>query len=242
MKINSITDIAVIGGGASGLACAIAAKQKSDCTVTIFEGLDRVGKKILATGNGRCNLTNINASPEHYHQKNSFADYTLGKYSAQSNIKFFSELSLLCVSDSQGRVYPASNQAASVLDCLRFEALNKGVNIVCGEHIDKIEKQNGFFIINGKHRAKNVVICTGGKSAPKQGSDGSGFALAKSLGHSVTRLSPALVQTNADGEFFRSLKGIRQAAKAELFADSKHIATEHGEIQFTQNGLSGRPF
>lgn len=239
MKTNNIIDIAVIGGGASGLACAIAAKHKADCTVTIFEGLDRVGKKILATGNGRCNLTNVNASPKHYHTKNSFADYALNKHSAEDNIKFFSELSLFCVSDSQGRVYPAGNQASAVLDCLRFEVLNSGVSIVCGEHIDKIEKQNGFFIINSKYKAKNVVICTGGKSAPKQGSDGSGFTLAKSLGHKITRLSPALVQTNCDGNFFRSLKGIRQAAKAELIIDSKHIATETGEIQFTQNGLSG---
>ncbi|MCR4924752.1 MAG: NAD(P)/FAD-dependent oxidoreductase [Clostridiales bacterium] len=238
---NIVTDVAVIGGGASGLACAIAFAQKNqNKKIVVFEALNRVGKKILATGNGKCNLSNSNASPEHYHcSKKGFVDFALKKYDVNSNLDFFKNMSLLCYSDSFGRIYPSSNQANSVLDCLRFEAEKLGVDFVCDTHIDKIEKTQKGFILNNSISAKAVVIATGGKSNSKQGSDGSGFKLLKQLGHSITPLFPALVQLDAKGDFFPALKGIRATATATLIINNKPIHTEKGEIQFTQRGLSG---
>ena len=130
-----MTKIAVIGGGASGLACAIellkSVKNKEDVQVTILERLPRIGKKILVTGNGRCNLTNINATSKNYRGDTYFTEYALNQYSPQSNIEFFNSLGLYTRTEDEGRVYPLSNQASSVLDALRFECARLGVEIVC---------------------------------------------------------------------------------------------------------------
>ena len=229
-------DVAVIGGGASGLVSAIEVKRNyPKKSVVIFEKLDRVGKKILATGNGRCNLDNLTATKEDYNSP-SFVQFALEKYTPLSNLDFFSGLGLLTVSDSEGRVYPRSNSASSVLDALRFETEKLGIKIIF-QKVEKIEKKDVFIINNIK--AEKVIMCCGGASSPSQGSDGSGFDLAKKFGHRITPLYPSLVQITTDTRFTKSLKGVRVKGKLTLKEKENFIGSSEGEILFADYGLSG---
>ena len=143
----------------------------------------------------------------------------------------------MCVADGEGRVYPMSNTATSVLDALRSEAERLGVELICDSHVEKIEKKNGIFAV-GKLVAKKVIVCTGGCASPSQGSDGSGFALLKSLGHHITEVYPGLVQIITK-ENTKSLKGVRVKANVGLRQGSKSIDSAKGEVLFTDYGLSG---
>lgn len=230
-------DIIIIGAGASGLAAAIAAKRANRrLNVAAVEALPRVGKKILATGNGRCNITNKNAADGRYGNFR-FASAALNEYTPEKVIEFFRSIGILCVSDSEGRMYPAGNNANSVLDALRYEAQRLGVELICENRVDKAEKRNGIFNL-GELKAKKIILCTGGCAAPAQGSDGSGYKLLKAFGHRVTAVYPGLVQLTVE-ENTKSLKGVRAKAKAELFCDGKCIDEAKGEVQFTDYGLSG---
>lgn len=229
--------VAVIGGGASGMCAAIAAKRKNRAlNVIIIEALPRVGKKILATGNGRCNLTNYNASVKDYNT--DFVSDVLQKYSPEKVIDFFKSIGLMTTADSEGRVYPMSNTASSVLDCLRFEIEKLGIETVCEEHVDSVIKKDGFFTVNRKYKAQNVILATGGKSSPSQGSDGSGYAILNSFGHKLTPTYPALVQLTVS-ENVKSLKGVRVKANVKLSDSDDIICMSKGEVLFTDYGLSG---
>ncbi len=229
-------DVAIIGGGASGLVSAISVKRNfPQKSVVIFEKLDRVGKKILATGNGRCNLDNLTATKEDYNSP-SFVFFALEKYTPQSNLDFFRSMGLLTVADSEGRVYPRSNSASSVLDALRFETEKLGVKIIF-EKVEKIDKKDVFYINNIK--AEKVILCAGGCSSPSQGSDGSGFELAKKFGHRITPIYPSLVQITTDTRYTKPLKGVRVKGKLTLTEKEKFIGSSEGEILFADYGLSG---
>ena len=229
------TDIIIIGGGASGLAAAIQAKRTdSTKSVAVIEHLPKVGKKILATGNGRCNLGNLTAATHGYTNR-SFALPAIEKYGVESLVEFFQTMGLYCRADSEGRLYPMSNSAASVLDALRFECENLNVEFYCEEKATQIKKTGDGFIINGTHKANAVIVATGGKSAPSQGSDGSGYPLLKSLGHKITALNPSLVQIKTDTEKTKALKGVRAKASLTLATGEK----SEGEILFTDYGISG---
>lgn len=230
-------NIAIIGAGASGLAAAIAAKRKNaGLSVLLIEALPRVGKKILATGNGRCNLTNLNASADKYNS--GFVSDILSEKTPEYILEFFRSVGLRCVSDSEGRVYPMSNSAASVLDCLRFEAENLGVEILCETRVSSLNVENGQFIINKNIKAEKVIIAAGGKASPSQGSDGSGFELLKSLGHRITPVYPALVQLTVK-ENVKALKGVRVKANLTLAQSGRQADRSSGEVLFTDYGLSG---
>ncbi len=231
---------AIIGGGASGLACAIElAKKKTGMKITVFESNDRVGKKILATGNGRCNLTNLYAGEENY-RNFSFARYCLTRYTPESNIEFFNSLGLYTRCDSCGRVYPMSNQASGVLDSLRLSADALGVETVTGYHVDSVKRNGKKFKVGDKGEYDFVVIATGGKAAQAQGSDGSGYKLLRALGHSITKLSPSLVQLETKSrEFVKTLKGVRCEVNMTLTLDKTPVCRKHGEILFADYGLSG---
>ena len=229
------TDILIIGAGASGLAAAIeAARTAPEKNVTVLEHLPKAGKKILATGNGRCNLGNLNAA-DHRYTNAKFAQPVIEKYGTQNLIDFFESMGLFTRADSEGRLYPMSNSAASVLDALRFECEKLGVKIICEEKATQIKKAEGCFNINNSIQAKKVIFATGGKAAPSQGSDGSGYPLLKSLGHSITPLSPSLVQIKTDTASIKSLKGVRAKAKLTLSTGG----SSEGEILFTDYGVSG---
>lgn len=227
-------DILIVGGGASGLAAAIEAKRTDkNKSVTVLEHLQRVGKKILATGNGRCNLGNLNADT-HGYTNAAFTSKIMQKYNAESLIDFFKSLGLYTRADSEGRLYPLSNAAASVLDSLRFECENLGVEIICDYKVTLVKKADGY-IVNNEIKCDKLILACGGKAAPSQGSDGSGYPLLKSLGHSITPLSPCLVQLLTDTAKTKALKGVRAAAKLSLSTGGE----ARGEILFTDYGVSG---
>ena len=232
--------ISVIGGGASGLAAAIEAKRTNkNAVVTVFEKNPRVGKKLLVTGNGRCNLTNVNADIEFYYGDASFAEYALTKYDYESNIEFFNSMGLFTFSE-ENRVYPMSGQASSVLDALRFECENLGVEFLCDTFVSTVKRNENGFLINGSIKSDKVIIACGGKSSKVHGSDGFGFEILKSLSHSVTKLCPALVPLVCE-DFPKSLKGIRAQCDCTLKIDGKMSALSSGEVQFCDYGLSGIP-
>lgn len=231
-------DIAVIGGGASGLCAAISAKRESpSSSVVILEALPRVGKKILATGNGRCNLTNTALSCEKFNRPD-FTRLILSEYNHDRIIAFFESIGLITSVDPEGRVYPLSNTANSVLDALRFECDNLGVKIITGFHADRVTKNGEVFEINGDIGCKRLILSTAGKACRAHGSDGSGCKLARMLGHTVIEPRPGLVALTVKDPP-KSLKGIRVKAKAELVSDCRTAAMSKGEVLFTDNGLSG---
>lgn len=232
-------DVIVAGGSASGLAAAIGAKRLNPkLNIAVIEKLPRVGKKILVTGNGKCNLTNFDAL-SHEYENFEFAKIALQKYPPKKIVDFFASMGLLCYADSEKRVYPRSNMAASVLDALRFEAERLGVEMITDKEVTKTEKKNGRFIVNGSFVSKKLVVACGGKASPSQGSDGSGYALAKSFGHSITALYPALVPLTVADDITKSVKGMRARNVLLTLENGKILQQSRGEILFTDNGLSG---
>lgn len=233
--------IAIIGGGASGLACAIECARKAqresiNVCITVYEARDRVGKKILVTGNGRCNMLNMNEDVA-YFGDDSFARYALSKFNSKSNVSFFSSMGLYTKADSEGRVYPLSNQASGVLDALRFECEHLGVNFECSQEIRKIRKVGKIFELGDSKKADKVVLACGGKAGVK---NYIGCELLGQLGHKVITPTPALTKLKvADIGLVKSLKGIRHKGTVRLYCDEKFVAAEEGEILFTDYGLSG---
>lgn len=228
----------VVGGCSAGIVAAISAKRRNpDMKIAILEKLPRIGKKLLATGNGKCNLTNETAA-EHDYVGKEFASYAFDKYSPEKIKEFFASLGLLCYTDSCGRVYPESNTASSVVDALRFELERLKIDVYCDTPVTDIKHKKDF-IINGEFACKKLIIAAGGKASPSQGSDGSGYALAKSFGHSVTKLYPALVPLCASPEITKPMKGVRVRNVTLTFKGDKKIAQTSGEILFTDYGLSG---
>jgi len=237
------TEIAVIGGGASGLMAAITAK-KSGKEVIILERKDRILKKVLITGNGRCNITNVNANISNYFGKNiSSVENILNRFTPQDTMDFFNELGIVCNEENRGKVYPLSGQASSVVDALRFEAEKLGIKIETEFYVRKIEKDGFKFRIYSEDKKKieagRVIIAAGGQSYPELGSNGSGFELAKELGHSVTKLSPSIVQLKTEKNQVKGLQGIKTDVAVTAYGDNKKICTYDGELLFTDYGISG---
>ncbi|MGN0182457.1 MAG: NAD(P)/FAD-dependent oxidoreductase [Candidatus Ornithomonoglobus sp.] len=232
--------IGIIGGGASGLAAAIAAKSERN-EVIIFEREKRVGKKILATGNGRCNMTNSGAAYENYHGTDpSFVRGAIKRYWVKETLDFFSSLGILWKEEERGKIYPYSDTASAVLDVLRRKTDELGVKTICGFDVKSARKtKNEFEIVpyNGdKYTCDRLIIAAGGKASPNLGSNGSGFELLSRFGHRITKLSPSLVQIKTETEVVKKLKGIKLNAKLTI---GKH--SEEGELLFTDYGLSGPP-
>lgn len=240
-------DIAVIGGGAAGLAAAVAAAQECvdnhiHAKIAILEANSRIGKKLLATGNGRCNLTNLGVAATHYHGDTERCAGLLKEYSPQVIMNFFADLGLLCKVQDEGRVYPYNAQAAAVLDILRYRMESLQVQSICDFKVSSVRKTNAGFEISSVSNtvcARRVIFATGGMAYPQLGSDGSGFSILASLGHSCTKLFPALVQVRTEPRRAKPLKGARSTAGALLFANGEPVKTVNGEVQFTENGLSG---
>lgn len=232
--------IGIIGGGASGLMAAIAAKT-DDNDVVILEREKRVGKKILATGNGRCNMTNLNAGVSDYHTDNAaFIDGVIKRFWVMETLDFFTENGILWKSEKDGKVYPYSDSAAAVLDVLRRRTEHEGVKTVCEFDVKSIKKKNDRFTVisyNGeKEFFDRVIIAGGGKASPALGSNGSCYELLKSFGHKITKLAPSLVQIKTNTDVVKKLKGIKVNGVLKI---GKHKS--EGEILFTDYGLSGPP-
>ena len=230
--------IAVIGGGASGIVSAIYAKRINEKnSVTVFERSDRILKKLLATGNGRCNLSNTCISESNYFSSESgFTGKILSSFSPEEERDFFSSIGII-LAEEDGRIYPYSRRASSVLDALRFECEHLGIRIRTNAFITKVEKKNDFFIINGESFDR-VIISVGSNAAPSFGTDGNGANLLNSLGHKTEKFRYALSPVKVK-ESTKMLKGIRAKGNVSLYEKGRLIRTEKGEIQFTDYGLSG---
>lgn len=235
-------DVAIIGGGASGMLTSVLLKREvPDLNVAIFERNDRVGKKLLATGNGRCNYTNERVESYNFHSENK--DFPMEVYSALDNkatIKLLKSIGIYPAFESDGRVFPLSLQGSSVLDILRFQMERLGVEVVLSEKIDRVYKTKNF-ILEGtkKYRADNVVISTGGLAMPVTGSDGIGYRIAKEFSHNIISQTPAIVQLESDYKRRKELKGIRVNSTAYLYIDGKLVDEKSDDILFMDYGLSG---
>ncbi len=244
--MKNSTKIIIIGGGASGMAAALAAAEKiGGQNVTILERLDRIGKKLLATGNGRCNLTNLNAQESAYHTKQpQILAEMLAQTPPEAVLDFFEQQGLMCTAEADGRVYPYCGQAAMVLDILRCALERMHIAVECGSEVQKIEEKGGKFTVcckNGKRfAADRVILAAGGQAAPQFGTDGAGFALAQALGHRVEKTYPCLVPIKCDA-FPAGLKGVRAPAALSLYIGGRCVKTERGEVQFAEYGVSGIP-
>ncbi len=239
-------DVIIIGGGAAGLCAAVAIKQKNPAlSVRVLEALPRVGKKLATTGNGRCNITNKNITKERYHGKNTdFAMYALSRFSGKQTGDFFHSIGVDFVFE-EDKGYPASLQAASVVDCLRFAAEESGVIICTETKVTNIQLSRGLYKViagNMSFLAENIVIAAGLLSGGERlGSDGQMLSLLKKAGFKAVKTHPAIVQLKTEPETVRQLKGIKVNAKVSLKSDDRLLRQEYGEVLFCDYGLSGPP-
>lgn len=232
-------NIIIIGAGPAGMVAAINAKNENN-KVILIEKNDRVGKKLLATGNGRCNYTNLNLSEDNYSTP-SFVKKTIDEFSNEDLINYFSLLGLESTTDGN-RVYPITLKANSVLNILIYWLDKKGIDIRSNTEVKEIKKnKNGFDVITNddKIEADIVIAAFGGKSMPASGSDGKSFEILKKLGLKITELKPALTQVKLESKYLKHLSGTKVIGKAKLFKGNKEIDERNGEILFTNYGISG---
>lgn len=235
--------VVVIGGGASGMMAALTAAGSPGRHVIVLERQQRVGRKLLATGNGRCNLTNTGAAPGNYHgELPEFARSVLERFTSQDTLDFFHSLGLITVTEYGGRVYPLSNSANSVVDVLRFALERAGVELRCSTSAREIVRRDGGYTVRtdgGDIPADWLIVACGGAAGAKLGGVMDGYELLKPLGHKRTKLFPSLVQITTEPEYPRALKGVRADAAVELVCGGEVLAESGGELQFTETGVSG---
>ena len=243
MKKQVYHEIAIIGGGPAGIMAAISScANKRD--VCIIEGNERIGKKLLITGDGKCNLTNHEIRDENFHSTNcGFFKSVLGQFSNEDTIKFFDKLGLTVTTLDDGRVYPVSLQASSVLDVLRFTLDENKVIILMNFKVKNIKRIKNEFEINDSQgniiKSKKVILACGGKAAPFTGSNGSGYDIAENLGHKIIYPLPSLVQLKLNFLGLKGLAGVRFYGEAEIYVDGVSKSRARGEVLFTRFGVSG---
>ena len=235
--------VLIIGAGASGMAAALTAAENPANQVTLLERQARVGRKLAATGNGRCNLTNLNTNLSMYHGEHpGFAAPALSAFDVQDTLAWFRGLGLLTVSEESGKVYPFSDQAGSVVDVLRLAIEQSDIRLETSCDVISVCYRDDAFFVQSTERlyvADRVIIACGGKAGGKLGGVNAGYAFLKSFGHTCTSLHPALVQLKTDPTWVRSLKGVRAEAAIRLTKGAELIQDNRGEVQFTEFGLSG---
>ena len=235
--------IGIIGGGASGMAAALAAAENGNNQILLFERQARLGRKLSATGNGRCNLTNLHANEGGYHGNSpEFAGYALKLYGVENTLAWFRGMGLFTVAEASGRVYPYSNQANSVVDVLRFALEKPNIRVLTGFEVTKVRRTDEGFSVEGAEASYNcdrLIVACGGLAGTKLGGSMSGYQILRAFGHKTTRLRPALVQLRAAWGGVVSLKGVRANCHAEILHDGEVFSQSKGEIQFTEYGLSG---
>ena len=234
--------IGIIGGGASGMTAALAAAASGN-EVLLFERQARVGRKLLATGNGRCNLSNTKLDFSNYHGDDpEFAKFALDSFHVSRTLRWFDSLGLYTVTEDSGRVYPYSDQANSVVDVLRFALKRANVNLLTDYEVIKARKTADGFSVESRDKkiiCDRLIVACGGLAGTKLGGTMSGYQLLRSFGHRVTKLRPALVQVKSDWQGCASLKGVRANCHVEIYHNDKLYSQSTGELQFTQYGLSG---
>lgn len=213
--------------------------------VTVLEQLPKVGRKILATGNGRCNFTNKDMDDSKYHGTSvKFAHSILNRFGYKDTISFFEDLGLHYI-EEDGRIYPASLQGSSVLDVLRYEMELLGVEEVCGVKVDEIKRDESGFLLKlkggGVYNGDKIIIATGGKANPGLGSKGSGYGLVKPFGHKIVEPFPSLVQIKLNSPYLKGMAGVRLTGRVSVEKDGELLKEDTGEILFTEYGVSGIP-
>lgn len=240
---NFFYDCAVIGGGASGMMAAITAAKKG-ARVIIIEHTKKLGSKLLQTGNGKCNFTNLNMTPQMYQNDDiDFVEHVISNFGVAQTLDFFKSIGVF-YSERSGYVYPHSGTAASLQEALIFELGRLNVKIKTDFTVTDIEKIDDRFIIktnNFYYEAASVIIAAGSKAAPKTGSDGTGYAFAQKFGHRIIKPLPALVQLVSDMKYCNVMAGVRSVGKVSLYVDNAPVCSDCGEIQYTDYGISGIP-
>ena len=235
-------DIAIIGAGAAGSMAAIFARRNNK-SVILIERNDKIGKKILATGNGRCNLTNVNSNHSKYHGANwKFIDTVLNKFDAKKTMEFFSDLGLVLKEENEGRIFPRNNQAESVVDALSHELVKNNVTIKTNSLVRRITKNEDWEITleNGeKINANKLIVTTGGKAAYQFGSSGDGYFWLSKLGHNIVDTYPALVPVETKEKWVSLAQGIKVDGNVSTSIEGKKIFEKTGDILFTHYGISG---
>ncbi len=237
--------VTVVGGGSSGMMAAISA-ARSGAAVTLLERKDRVGKKLLATGNGRCNLSNTDGALSRFHGGDrDFIAGVLTRFPVTSAIDFFEELGISCAVEGGGRIYPRSGQASAVLDVLRWELERLKVDVRTGYEVRAIRREEHGFALQlaagGELLCPRLVLAGGGMAAPQFGSDGLGLRLAEALGHRLVEPVAALVPLRLGADFLRKLKGVSFTGRGEVRCGDEVLRGEEGEFLFTDSGISGLP-
>ncbi len=240
MKIQSRTNIAVIGAGASGLITAITAKQiNPSLNITVFEKNDKLGRKILASGNGRCNITNTTFTSKNYYGKDpKFVNSCLERFNFEKTQKFFNDLGLILDIKDDGKVYPLSNEAKSVTKILEQKANDLGINFVFNYIVEDIKYENTKFIINNKIFDK-LVISTGLQASPQLGSTNDGLKFAKFFNHNIIKPYPALVGLEIDAPICSRLFGVKLYSEVSLYINNQLKTVVKGDVLFTKYGVSG---
>jgi hypothetical protein len=237
--------LVIVGGGSSGMIAAIRA-ARSGAGVVLLERRERVGSKLLATGNGRCNLTNHDASLARFHGGDrAFIAAVLSRFSVAGTLDFFEELGVACETEGEGRVYPRPRQASAVLDVLRWELERLKVDVRTGYEVRAIGRRGRAFALGlaagGEIEAGRVILACGGMAGPQFGSDGAGLRLAAALGHRLVEPAAALVPLRLRADFLRRLKGVSFQARAEARCGGETLRAEAGEFLFTDSGITGMP-
>ena len=235
--------IGIIGGGASGMAAALAAAENQNVHVVLMERQARVGRKLQATGNGRCNLTNLHAAEGGYHGSDAaFSSYALGQFHPEATLEWFRSLGLFTVAEESGRVYPYSDQANSVVDVLRFALEKPNITVKLGFEVEKVKRTATNFRVESKEETlecDRLIIACGGLAGTKLGGTMSGYKLLRSFGHKCTKLRPTLVQLKSGWSGVTGLKGVRANCRAAIYHNEELFSESIGELQFTEYGLSG---
>lgn len=237
--------VLIIGGGAAGMTAAIAAARQG-AEVKIYEQMQRVGKKLLATGNGRCNVTNSEIKLERYHGSFvEFARYGLEKFDTSCTIEFFESIGITLKEEDDGKLYPYSGQASSVLDVMRYELNRLGVSEICETEVKKIFASKGSLSILLKdgtiEKGDRIIVATGGRANANLGSTGTGYKLVADLGHKIVDTFPALVQLKLDFPYLKAASGVKFVGEANVIEDGKVLKKDSGELLFTDYGISGPP-
>ncbi len=231
--------VGIIGGGASGMAAALAASENPNTQVILFERQARVGKKLLATGNGRCNLSNLHAAEGGYHGEDAaFADPAIRALPPEATLQWFKALGLFTVVEDSGRVYPWSDQANSVVDVLRLAMDKENITVHTGWEVKNIRRKDNGFLVDDVFCDKLIIAC-GGLAGTQLGGSLAGYKLLGKFGHKSTKLRPALVQIKCSWHGSAALKGVRAECTVKILKDGALFKEGAGEIQFTEIGLSG---
>jgi predicted Rossmann fold flavoprotein len=235
-------DMIIIGAGAAGL-CAAIVSARAGQMVLLLEQNNKIGKKILVSGNGKCNIDNKYINLNRFHGQNpKFIEEVLEGYDFDVVEKFFTSIGLELIEGKEGKMFPMSLQASSVVELLEYEAKRVGVQIVCDCTVTSIERKNNTFTVEtsqGTKTCEKLLLASGSPAAPQLGGSNSGYAFATKMGHTLIPRHPSLVQLCSEEDWVKSCAGVKVAGVAQLYANGEYITEKKGDLLFTNYGISG---